>query len=249
MTDTFDYDSYAPTRLALHASRIVIDVGVLLVLAAMSLPFVSPGAFGQKAVAADALPALLLVLPIFVITLLPDQSRPVPSSLGWASLLLAATAAPYAIVKALEASTLAHTVGGRVGAGAWVLVVGTFVTLAGIVYGLVRNLLHLPVAGTYPARPEPARERAPAAAATPRPAAPPPRRLLRTDQAPPVPAPATPLARPERLAAPAPGPAPTAASPLARPRPEPADPDTEPTLPAVKPVSRWWPDELEDLFD
>lgn len=267
MTTTLDYEPYPPTRLAFHASRIIIDVGVLLVLAAMSLPFVSAEGFGQKAVAADALPALLLVLPIFVITLLPDQTRPVPSVLGWASLLLAATAAPYAVVKALDASTLAHTVGGRVGAGAWLLVVGALVTLAGIVYGLVRNLLGLPVAGTYPARPRPveASRRAPVttpAASTSAPRAtsgagpqaaaqPPPRRLLRGS-----PSPAT--TRPSRRPASAP-PSPPAAEPQpAQPAPPVSppplptssrDPDTEPTLPAVKPVRHWWPDDLENLFD
>jgi hypothetical protein len=146
---------HLPTRLAFHASRIVIDVGVLLVLGAMSLPFVSAGDSGQRAVAADALPALLLVLPIFVITLLPDHARPIPTVLGWLSLLLAATALPYAVVKYLDASALAGTLGGSVGMGARILVFGTFATLAGLVLGLIRNFLGLPVAGTYPARPEP----------------------------------------------------------------------------------------------
>jgi len=250
VTTARDTRSYQPTRLAFHASRIVIDVGVLLVLAAMSLPFVSAEGFGQRAVAADALPALLLVLPVFVITLLPDQTRPLPSWLGWAALLLAATAAPYAVVKALDASSLAHTLGGRVGAGAWVLVVGAFVTLSGIVYGLVRNLLHLPVGGTYPARPQPAAPdplRRPAAAArVPSPA---PGRPLS------VPASTRPTAavtrQPSPAAAPRPTTVPPAGTPVPRPTPapRPTDPDTEPTLPAVKPVRHWWPDDLEDLLD
>ena len=146
--------SYPPTRLAFHASRIVIDAGVLLVLGAMSLPFVTAEDFGQRAVAADALPALLLILPIFVITLLPDQTRPIPTALGWLSLLLAATALPYAVVKYFDASTLAGTLRGSVGMGARILVLGAFVTLGGIVLGLVRNFLGLPAGGTYPARPE-----------------------------------------------------------------------------------------------
>lgn len=259
MTTTLDTDPYPPTRLAFHASRIIIDVGVLLVLAAMSLPFVSAEGSAQKAVAADALPALLLVLPIFVITLLPDQARPVPSLLGWASLLLAATAAPYTVVKALDASTLAHTVDGRVGSGAWVLVIGAFVTLAGIVYGLVRNWLHLPVAGTYPARPAPA---ASATSATPRP---PSLRRVPPGTAPARP-PASPPGRVHRASSqahreptvgpsPAAGPRPAVAPPPGAPAvpppaaPRPADPDTEPTLPAVPPLRPWWPDDLENLFD
>jgi len=265
---------YLPTRLAFHASRIVIDVGVLLVLGAMSLPFVSAEDFGQRAVAADALPALLLVLPIFVITLLPDQTRPVPTAFGWLSLLLALTALPYAVVKYLDASTLAGTLGGSVGMGARILVFGAFVTLAGIVLGLIRNLLGLPVAGTYPARPEPtaaeaaSRGRHPTTATTAtRPPAhasgqasgvPPPRRAqaaVRRRAADPT------RTRPAATSTPAiadlPPPAPRrppAGSPppdkrSAPPLPPPAasDPDTEPTLPGVTRAD-WWPDDLEDLF-
>ena len=250
MTTARDTRSYPPTRLAFHASRIVIDVGVLLVLGAMSLPFVSTEGFGQRAVAADALPALLLVLPVFVITLLPDQTRPVPSWLGWAALLLAATAAPYAVVKALDASSLAHTLGGRVGAGAWVLVVGAFITLAGIVYGLVRNLLHLPVAGTYPARPQPA-----APALPPRSAAAGTIPSRAPGRAPSGPVPGRQAAVAARQPSPAGTPRPTSVPPSGTPAPRPppatrpTDPVTEPTLPAVKAVRHWWPDDLEDLFD
>lgn len=277
MTRTLNSSSsYPPTRLAFHASRIVIDVGVLLVLAAMSLPFVSAEGFGQQAMAADALPALLLVLPIFVITLLPDQTRPIPAALGWISLLLAATALPYAVVKYFDASTLAGTLGGTVGMGARILVLGAFVTLAGIVLGLLRNLLHLPVAGTYPARPEPtaaetaARGRHPAAARAPARSTTPATRtapaLPRTRRGPapatvPSPAAGRPQARPAATPAPAtPDPRsqavprrPAGPPPNRQEMPPPAtasrpsDPDTEPTLPGVN-RAQWWPDDLEDLF-
>jgi hypothetical protein len=267
LTTRPDSRSYPPTRLAFHASRIVIDIGVLLVLGAMSLPFVSAEGFGQRSVAADALPALLLMLPIFVITLLPDQSRPVPTLFGWLSLVLAATALPYAIVKYLDASSLAHTVGGGVGAGAWMLVAGGFVTLAGIVYGLVRALLHLPVGGTYPARPEspaaaPVRRVSAGAPASPPPAAPPrpplgaPPLRRSTTAAPGGPSPRRPIRPIPPQGQPAPGsrvpaapPQPTMPAPAPSPRPLPADPDTEPTLPSVRKVRHWWPDDLEDLFD
>ena len=258
--------SQPPTGLAFHASRIVIDVGVLLVLGAMSLSFVSAEGFGQRAVAADALPALLLVLPIFVITLLPDQTQPIPTALGWLSLLLAATALPYALVKYFDASTLAGTLAGSVGMGARILVLGTLVTLAGIVLGLIRNLLGLPVAGTYPARPEPtaaetaARGRHPAA--TPAPARPPAdtmaeapgpaaaRRAPARPQPRPAaaPAPATPNPRPQAMPRPPAGPPPTGrGTPPPPPTPPASDPDSEPTLPGIG-RSNWWPDDLEDLF-
>lgn len=237
----------------------MIDLGVLLVLGAMSLPFVTAENWGQRAVAADALPALLLVLPIFVITLLPDHSQPVPAPLGWIALLLAATALPYALIKYLDASTLAQTLEGSVGMGAYLLVVGAFVTLAGLVLGLVRRLLGLPVTGTYPARtgtgsrprsPDPAPQ---PAAIAPGNSAPPaasdntgiaPRRpsALEPDPDPPSTPPSTTPAVPPRPAVPPP----RRAAPPARPAP--SDPDTDPTLPGLKPARPWWPDDLEDLF-
>lgn len=232
----------------------MIDLGVLMVLGAMSLPFVTAEGGGQRAVAADALPALLLLLPIFVITLLPDHSQPVPASLGWIALFLAATALPYSIIKHLDASTLANTLGGSVGMGARLLVAGAFVTMAGLVLGLVRRLLGLPVTGTYPARLEAGNRRAGAPARRPLPAAPP---AAGPDSTPPrhhpgagdpeaaAAAPAAsppPLVVPPRPAAPPPQPA------RRPPRPAPADPDTEPTLPGLKRIRPWWPDDLEDLF-
>ena len=149
-----------PTRLAFHASRIVIDIGVLLVLGAMSLPFVTSGQDDLSAMTADAFPALLLVIPIFVITLLPDHTRPLPTPLGWPAMVLALAAFPYAIVKFLDAATIADTMGGEVATGARILVFGTFVTVAGLAIGLARTLLRLPSGGTYPARPDPDRTRA-----------------------------------------------------------------------------------------
>jgi hypothetical protein len=131
----------------------------------MSLPFVSVGDVDRSSVVADALPALYLLAPIFLITLIPDHSRPVPTPLGWLSLVLGVAAFPYSVVKYIDASTVAETLGGSVGLGARLLVFGTFVTLIGIAVGLARNLLRLPNRGTYPARePEPA-AKAPAPAA------------------------------------------------------------------------------------
>ncbi len=156
-----------PTQLAFHASRIIIDVGVLIALGAMSLPFVESPAGSRDSISADALPALLLLIPIFLMTLIPDHTRPIPSPLGWFSLVLGIAAFPYAIVKFLDASTVADTVGGNVGFGARLLVFGTFVTLLGIGVGLARGLLHLPSGGSYPAVRPPAGHTEPRAASQP----------------------------------------------------------------------------------
>jgi hypothetical protein len=142
----------ANTTLAFHASRIVIDVGVILVMAAMSLPFVQADTGNRSSVAADALPALILVLPIFAITLIPDHTRPIPRPLGWASLVLGLAAFPYAVVKFFDAGVLADTLGGTVGMGARLLVFGTFVVVAGIAVGLTRLAMNLPSGGTPGAR-------------------------------------------------------------------------------------------------
>lgn len=137
----------APTTLAFHASRIVIDIGVLLAMASLSLDFVEASGTSRSALEGDALPAVLLLLPIFLTTLVPDHSRPLPRPVAWGSLVLGLAAFPYAILKHLDAAVLADTLGGSVGIGARVLVFGTFVTLVGIAIGLTRSFLGLPTGG------------------------------------------------------------------------------------------------------
>jgi hypothetical protein len=273
-----------PSRLALHISRIVVDAGVLLVLGSMSLPFVTAEAFRQRAVAGDALPALFLVVPVFIMTLLPDQSRPLPAPLAWASLALAGAALPYTVVKYLDASTLAGTLQGTVGIGARILVMGTFVVLAGLALGLIRGLFHTPEAAPFPdeeaagalastAAPSRARPASAAGAVSGAGAASPAGRPgPATGSGVPQPqptvaaargagAPPTPTSRAfprwrRPAAAAAQPPAGPSSPPRAANRPParvPArtrqtDPDTEPTLPAQRPVQPWWPDDLEDLF-
>ncbi len=140
------------SRLAFHASRIIIDAGVLIVMAAMSMPFVTTDGADRSSIAADALPVIILLAPVFLITMIPDHSRPIPTPFGWLSLILGIAAFPYAIVKYLDAGALAETLGGDIGFGARLLVFGTFVTIVGIGVGLARNLLRLPSGGTYSAR-------------------------------------------------------------------------------------------------
>ncbi|HEX9977145.1 MAG TPA: hypothetical protein VGB41_00825, partial [Acidimicrobiia bacterium] len=99
----------APTTLAFHSSRIVVDVGMLIVMAGMSLPFVTTPGGNRSSVFLDALPTLFLLAPIFLITLIPDHTRPIPRILGWVSLVLGLAAFPYSIVKYLDSSVLAGT--------------------------------------------------------------------------------------------------------------------------------------------
>jgi hypothetical protein len=136
------------TTLAFHASRIVIDAGVLLAMASMSMPFVIAGSGDRSAIDADALPALLLLLPIFVVTLIPDHTRPIHPVASWAALAFGLAALPYALVKMLDAGILADTLDGSVGLGARLLVISCFVTLIGIGIGIYRQLRGLPAGGT-----------------------------------------------------------------------------------------------------
>jgi hypothetical protein len=126
----------------------VIDVGVLVAMAAMSLPFVTSSQGDRSSIDADALPALILLLPIFVITLIPDHTRPIHPIAGWASLALGLAALPYAVVKLLDAGILADTLDGSLGGGAYLLLIGTIITIVGIGIGLYRNLRGLPAGGT-----------------------------------------------------------------------------------------------------
>jgi len=212
------------SRLAFHASRIIIDAGVLMAMAAMSMPFVTTDGADRSSVAADALPVVFLLAPIFLITLIPDHSRPLPTPLGWLSLILGVAAFPYAIVKYLDAGTLADTLGGDIGFGARLLIFGTFVTVVGIGVGLARNLLHLPSGGTYSAR-----RPVPAAKAT---AGKEPRRRVQ-QQAAPRPRPHQPAEGTPRTTPPDTNPT----QPRPRPRqpaegtPRTTPPDTDPTQP------------------
>jgi len=138
----------APTTLAFHASRIVIDLGVLLAMASMSLDFVSTPSGGKSALAGDALPAVVLLLPIFLITLIPDHTRPLPRPLSWGARVLGLAAFPDADVNHLDAGVDAETHGGSIGIGARMLVFGTFVTLVGISIGLARRFMGLPSGGS-----------------------------------------------------------------------------------------------------
>jgi len=134
--------------LAFHASRIIIDVGVLLAMASMSMTFITADSGNRSALDADALPAILLLLPIFVVTLIPDQARPLPRIVAWAALALGLAALPYAIIKVLDASILAETLDGTLAFGSRLLVIGCGVTLVGIGIGLYRALRGLPSGGT-----------------------------------------------------------------------------------------------------
>lgn len=141
-------DRPVQTTLAFHASRIVIDAGVLLAMASMSMPFVIASSGDRSALDADALPVLLLLLPIFVVTLIPDHTRPIHPAAAWAALAFGLAALPYALVKMLDAGILADTLDGSVGLGARLMVISCFVTLVGIGIGIYRQLRGLPAGGT-----------------------------------------------------------------------------------------------------
>ncbi len=130
----------AQARLAFHASRIVIDVGVLVAMASMSMTFIVVDSGNRSALDADAFPVIVLLFPVFLITLIPDHTRPLHPFAGWAALTLGLTALPYAVVKMLDAMLLANTLDGSLGIGSRIMVIGCAVTLLGITIGLYRTL-------------------------------------------------------------------------------------------------------------
>lgn len=175
------------TTLAFHASRIITDIGVLLVLASMSLTFVSAPSGNRSAMALDALPALALVAPIFIVTLIPHHTRPLPRPMAWGALVLGLAAFPYAVVKYLDAVVLADTVGGSLGLGVRLLVFGSFITVVGVAIGLARFWMGLQSGGSPTrtaaaapsrpgAKPGPAQTRRPSPSSSARPSAPQPAR-------------------------------------------------------------------------
>lgn len=137
----------ANTTLAFHASRIVTDVGVLLAMASMSMSFVVADSGDRSALDADALPAVILLLPVFILTLIPDHTRPLHPAAAWAALAFGLAALPYALVKMLDAAILADTLDGSVGLGGRLLITGCLIALLGIGIGLYRNLRGLPSGG------------------------------------------------------------------------------------------------------
>lgn len=136
------------TTLAFHASRIVIDAGVLLAMASMSMSFVVSSTGNRSALDADAFPVIILLAPIFAVTLIPDQTRPLHPIAGWGALAFGLAALPYSLVKLSDAAILADTLDGSVGFGARLLVIGCVVVLVGIGIGIYRNLRGLPAGGT-----------------------------------------------------------------------------------------------------
>jgi hypothetical protein len=145
------------SNLAFHVSRVVIGAGLLIVMVAMNLPFVTvSGGTLRDAMSADALPVLLLLAPVFLATLIPDHTRPLPDVIAWPALGLAAVALPLAVVKYLGAANLAATLGGGVGFGARLLVFGALVVATGVALGLALSILGVPVS-THRGRPVPSR--------------------------------------------------------------------------------------------
>jgi hypothetical protein len=227
--------------LAFHPSRIVICLGLILVLGAMSLSFVGGEGVRRDSIQADALPCLLLLLPAFVASLLPNRAAPVDSRPGWIALAAATTAFAYSLVVEFSATAQASSLGGSTGAGGLLLLFGTLVTAGGAGLGLIWEPAGWPITAPQPTPPASADSQTSQAGPSPR------GRSLR---------------RPAMTTAGARSSAPPTApyeSPVADSRPAPAQ---KPRLrrpasseaPPPAPTERaqasreWWPEDLDDLF-
>ena len=114
----------------------MIDAGVIIVMFAMNLPFVEATSGDRSSVISDALPALLLLLPSFAATVIPNHARPLPPPVAWGAIALGLAAFPYSLLKFVDASVVADSVGGSVGLGGRLLVFGVVVNLMGLTLGL-----------------------------------------------------------------------------------------------------------------
>jgi len=141
----------ANPTLAFHPYRIVVGVGVLLLLGALSLAFVNSSTARPWRLA-DGVVLLSLVLPIFVLTVIPDRSQPLPRLASLVGAGFLAFALPYAIVKVLDAAVLAGSLSGAAGFGPWLALVAILIVAAGVGLSLRRP-------GTPPPPPPVARTR------------------------------------------------------------------------------------------
>lgn len=115
-----------------------------MALAGLSLSFVSSGAGARPWSLRDGVVLLGLLAPLVVLTVLPDRSRPLSPAhrlIGSALLLLAI---PYALIKVLEAVTLARALGGSIGFGPWLVLAGVSAAAVGVGLGWRHPTEHLP---------------------------------------------------------------------------------------------------------
>lgn len=128
----------ATPPLAFHPHRIVIGGGVLAAFAGLSLSFVTSGSGGRPWSLLDGVVLLAMLTPLALLTMVPDRGRPLPQGRRAIATALVLLATPYAVVKVLEAATLARALGGSVGPGPWLVVGGIVGTVAGVALGWVR---------------------------------------------------------------------------------------------------------------
>jgi hypothetical protein len=109
----------------------------MIALGSMSLPFAYGAEGARSSLALDAVPVLVLLVPVFAFTMVPDHSRPMPRLAGFVAAGLLAVAVPYSLVTLLDAVVLAGSLGGSVGPGPWLLLAGCLVTAGGVAFGLL----------------------------------------------------------------------------------------------------------------
>jgi hypothetical protein len=130
--------------LAFHPHRIVIDAGVLVALVGLSLSFVSSGAGARPWSLGDGAVLLGLLTPLVVLTALPDRSRPLAPVHRLIGAVLLLLVIPYALIKVLEAVTLARALGGSIGFGPWLVLAGVALAAAGVGLGWRHPIERLP---------------------------------------------------------------------------------------------------------
>lgn len=130
----------------MHVSRIVILAGTVLGAVALLLPLVSTPLTGSiNGIDGFAWPALVLIGIPAVLALGGDRREGFWTPVALFSILLASTAALFAVAKSIDAVGAAQEarslVGeGSVGAGTWLLLTATIAALTGSVLTLSKRV-------------------------------------------------------------------------------------------------------------
>lgn len=130
---------------AVHPSRIVIVVGVVLAAASTLLPFVTSSPTGSVGGAAETFPVVALLLPLLVAALVGDRRE---GFTRWGAIVAASVAAAatiLSVVKMIDAMRAVRDlqsigIDAVIGLGPWVLSAGAFAGLMGAALSLSRRL-------------------------------------------------------------------------------------------------------------
>lgn len=126
----------------MHRSRIIILVGAAVAGLALFLPFVDLPVVGTiNGFDGDGWPATALLAVPALMALVGDRAEGFSGTAALVAVAVSALAVLFAVFKLIDANDAISAAGaGSLGAGVWILLIATLVTLAGSVMSLSRKL-------------------------------------------------------------------------------------------------------------